>query len=99
MYKVTATPAKDTFINILNQIPEKEKSQVLKPAVRSPYIWIAVANIAVACSLILVLSPQVSLVSKHSQNNPFSAIDAQVDQFEAGIDTEDALLLAKDYNL
>ena len=99
MYKETVSPSTSALINILNQIPEKEKVLVpIRRVTRSPYIWIAGVNMAIAFSLIIVLYPTFENITNTS-NNPFDQIDSQVDQFEASIDNEDANLVASNYNL
>jgi hypothetical protein len=100
MYKETVSPSRDTFINILNQIPEKERLLVPRRVTRSPYIWIAVTNFAVALCLFVVLDPGFSRDGNtNNTDNPFSKIDAQIYQFESTIDKEDAAIVAKDYTL
>jgi hypothetical protein len=99
MYKETVSPSKENLINILNQIPEKEPITLPRRVTRSPYIWIAVTNFAVALCLVIVLYPSFNRDVTVTSDNPFSKIDTAVDQFESIIDKEDAAMVAKDYTL
>jgi hypothetical protein len=57
MYKETVSPSKDTLVYILNQIPEIKETELQdRRAIRSPYRWLVVAQLASvfphsACSL------------------------------------------------
>jgi hypothetical protein len=95
MYKETVSPSRDAFINILNQIPEKEPLVVSRRVTRSPYIWIAFAEVATLCSLLFVVYPTFSDMQK-SARDPFYQIDNQVNQFEASIDAQDIQIAEQD---
>lgn len=100
MYKETVSPSKSTLINILNQIPEKEKVSVpaFKRVTRSPYIWITTLPLVAFCSIMVIVFPSFQNINMHP-NEPFYKIDNQVTQFETSIDAEDAQIIEQDYSL
>lgn len=108
MYKETVSPARDTFINILNQIPEKKTvpmssqthdiSNTPRRAMRSPYIWISVAEFVTLCSLLFAVYPTYKDIRQYS-DNPFYQVDQEVSQFEATIDEEDLQIVDQDATL
>lgn len=100
MYKETVSPSKDTLINILNQIPEKEivSVPVLRRVTRSPYIWIAALEVVTVCSILFAVFPTFNNTNSHL-DDPFYQVDNQVSQFEQSIDAQDAQILEQDYSL
>ena len=98
MYKETVSPSKDTLVYILNQIPEIKETELQdRRAIRSPYRWLAVAQLASVFLIAIAILP--SLQTPEVAQNPFYAIDNQVEQFEASINAEDAEMIQHDYTL
>lgn len=98
MYKETVSPSKDTLVYVLNQIPEIKESELQdRRAIRSPYRWLAVAQLASVCMIALAIIP--TLQTPEATQNPFYAVDQQVDQFEANLNREDAEMMQRDYTL
>lgn len=95
MYKETVSPSREILINILNQIPEKEPLVISRRVTRSPYIWIAFAEVATLCSLLFVVYPTFSNIGE-SERDPFYQIDNEVNQFEASIDAQDIQIAEQD---
>jgi hypothetical protein len=102
MYKESGSPSQDILVKILNQIPEiKEKTQEDRRAIRSPYIWLAVSQMAALVAVVIIFtvpSTEDMLQTLHT-NDPFYTIDAQVEQFERGINEEDYAHMLVDYTL
>lgn len=96
MYKETVSPSRDAFINILNQIPEKEKIEHQRRVIRSPYIWLSVTQYVMLALVILVVSPDILAPYGYGENS-FSAIDAQIEVYEEGINDEDARKILINY--
>lgn len=99
-YRETVSPSKENLIAILSQIPEQKNKQGLfnlntkhtqmeknvdGRAVRSPYMWLAVTEFVMLCSLMLTLLPTIT----KSIDDPFYSIDREIEIFEAGIQGED----------
>jgi hypothetical protein len=103
MYVETVSPSRDMLVNVLNQIPEiKEFKANDRRAIRSPYIWTRVAQFVSVCAIALALYPsffQSPTPSDTYSDNPFYAIDSQVEEFEAGINEEDYQAMLVDYTL
>lgn len=98
MYTETVSPSKAMLVNVLNQIPEiKELPTSDRRAIRSPYRWLAVAQLASALLVAIAVYPSMT-ASQHS-DNPFYEVDAQVEQFEQGINTDDYNRMLSDYTL
>lgn len=98
MYKETVSPSKDTLVFILNQIPEIKETELQdRRAIRSPYRWLAVAQLASVFLIAIAILP--TLQTPEATQNPFYAVDQQVDQFEANINREDAEMMQRDYTL
>lgn len=97
MYKETVSPPREMLMNILDQIPEKEKvNELERRAIRSPYIWIAVTQLVSVFVIAFAVLPTLTEAPSYT-SDPFYAIDTQVDQFEQGINNEDyQRLLAQD---
>ncbi len=98
MYKETVSPSKDTLVYILNQIPEIKETELQdRRAIRSPYRWLAVVQLASVFLIALAIMP--TLEKPEMAQNPFYAVDQQVDQFEQNINQEDAEMMQNDYTL
>jgi hypothetical protein len=98
MYKETVSPSKDTLVYILNQIPEIKETELQdRRAIRSPYRWLVVAQLASVFIIALAVYP--TLQSPEMANNPFYAVDQQVEQFEQNLNNEDAQMMLADYTL
>lgn len=98
MYTETVSPSKAMLVNVLNQIPEiKELPTSDRRAIRSPYRWLAIAQLASVFLVALAIYPSIS-GSQHS-DNPFYEIDAQVEAFEQGINADDYNRMMSDYTL
>lgn len=96
MYKETVSPSKDTLVYILNQIPEIKETELQdRRAIRSPYRWLAFAQLASVFLIALAVYP--TLRTPEIAQNPFYAVDQQVEQFEQTINQEDEQLLLSDY--
>jgi hypothetical protein len=86
MYKETVSPSQKSFQVILSQIPEQNKQKKGR-VIRSPYIWLAVTQAVMLCSILFVT---VSVVTEPAyQSDPFYQIDKQVDDFDASTNQED----------
>lgn len=86
MYKETVSPSRKSFQGILSQIPEQQKPKKGR-VIRSPYIWLAITQVVMVCSIVIVM---ISVVDTPSyESNPFYQIDKQVDEFNASIANED----------
>lgn len=98
MYKETVSPSKGTLVYILNQIPEiKEKELEERRAIRSPYRWLAVAQLASVFLVALAVYP--TLQTRELAINPFYAVDQQVEMFEQNLNAEDERMILADYTL
>ncbi len=98
MYKETVSPSKDTLVYILNQIPEiKETKLQDRRAIRSPYRWLAFAQLASVFLIALAVYPTLS--TPEIAQNPFYAVDQQIESFERSINQEDEQMLNADYPL
>ena len=98
MYKETVSPSKDTLVYILNQIPEIKETELQdRRAIRSPYRWLAFAQLASVFLIALAVYPTLS--TPEIAQNPFYSVDQQVEQFEQQINQEDAAMMASDYTL
>lgn len=98
MYKETVSPSKDTLVYILNQIPEIKETELQdRRAIRSPYRWLAMAQLASVFVIALAVYP--TLQTPEIAQNPFYAVDQQVMEYEQHLNEEDELLLLKDYTI
>jgi hypothetical protein len=98
MYKETVSPSKDTLVFILNQIPEIKETELQdRRAIRSPYRWLVVAQLASVFLIALAVYP--TLRTPEIAQNPFYAVDQQVEQFEKNTNNEDAQMMLADYTL
>lgn len=99
MYKETVSPSRNTLINLLNQIPEKENVKVVNDgrAIRSPYIWLAFTRATALFMILFAVFPTVNEAFAN-RDNPFYYADKQVENFEAGINEEDYANLLVNYN-
>lgn len=84
MYKENVSPPKENLRTILSQIPEQKKSEK-RGAIRSPYIWLAITEIAMLCSVLFAVLPTLTKI----MNDPFYQIDKEVEIFEMGIQNQD----------
>lgn len=101
MYTETVSPSKDTLVCVLNQIPEiKELKASDRRAIRSPYRWLAVAQLVSVLLVAIAVYPTATKVPQQvPTDNPFYEVDAQVEQFEKGINNEDYNMMVSDYTL
>lgn len=98
MYTETVSPSKAMLVNVLNQIPEiKELPTSDRRAIRSPYRWLAVAQLASVFVIALAIYPNIR-GAQHS-DNPFYEVDAQVEAFEQRINADDYDRMISDYTL
>jgi hypothetical protein len=98
MYKETVSPSKDTLVYILNQIPEIKETELQdRRAIRSPYRWLAIAQLASVFLIALAVYP--TLQSPEMAQNPFYAVDEQVESFEQNLNAEDERMILADYTL
>ena len=84
-------PSQGHLKMILSQLPEQKKDNIGR-AVRSPYIWIAITEIVTLCSIIFTIYP--SFTQSEYVQNPFYAVDQQVNDFETSIVNEDSAIQA-----
>ena len=98
MYTETVSPSKDTLVYVLNQIPEiKELPASDRRAIRSPYRWLAFAQLVSVLVVALAVYPNTTRTMV--TDNPFYEVDAQIEQFEKEIDAEDYNMMVSDYTL
>lgn len=98
MYKETVSPSKDTLVYVLNQIPEiKERELQDRRAIRSPYRWLAMAQLASVFLIALAVYPTIQ--TPEMAQNPFYSIDQQVEDFENTMNEEDERMILADYTL
>ncbi len=98
MYKETVSPSKDTLVYILNQIPEIKETELQdRRAIRSPYRWLAIAQLASVFLIALAVYP--TLHTPEMAQNPFYAVDQQVENFEQNLNREDEQMILADYTL
>jgi type VI protein secretion system component VasK len=97
MYKETVSPPEFSLINILNQIPEKEKTEGSRQTIRSPYRWLVLTQIAALAVIVLAVFPTLQDQYMH-RDDPFYATDQQVERFEAGINNDDYNDMLVNYN-
>jgi hypothetical protein len=98
MYKETVSPSKDTLVYILNQIPEIKETELQdRRAIRSPYRWLAIAQLASVFLIALAVYP--TLHTPEMAQNPFYAVDEQVESFEQSLNAEDERMMLADYTL
>jgi len=96
MYKETVSPSHKSLQVVLSQIPEQKNREKML-AVRSPYRWLALTQVAMALSIVFVMV--TTITPPAYQSNPFYKIDKQVDEFEATITQEDYEKSSQDYTL
>ena len=89
MYKENILLDKKNLKNILNQIPEKKFYTNYKQQIRSPYIWIALTEMFMLCSVLIALYPNLNEFYVN-RNNPFYLIDKEIDHFDSYIQYDDA---------
>jgi len=103
MYKETVSPSRDAFVNVLNQIPEKE---IIKHddrrAIRSPYRWklVAFAQVMALSFIVLISYPHYNVTPQEelaALDAGFSQVDRSIEDFEAGINNEDYTRMLVDY--
>ena len=100
MYAETVSPSKDTLVHVLNQIPEmKELKTSDRRAIRSPYRWLAFVQVASVFLVALAIYPNMPRKQTVATDNAFYQVDAQVEQFEKTIDTEDYNMMVSNYTL
>ena len=104
MYKETVSPSRVMLVNVLNQLRVYEKiSASNRRAIRSPYIWVAITQMVSVCVIALAVyptfapKPTPSPATLAYHNDPFYAVDSQVDAFEEKINQEDYQALAQNY--
>ncbi len=98
MYKETVSPSKDTLVYILNQIPEIKETELQdRRAIRSPYRWLAIAQLTSVFLIALAVYP--TLHTPEMAQNPFYAVDEQVENFEQNLNAEDEKMMLADYTL
>lgn len=94
-HATSLSPNPEAFRVLLSHIPEKQTTTPLT-RVRSPYVWLAVTQLVIACSLVVSFYPNL-----HDQylyrNNPFYATDQQVESFEISLQQEDDATMMLDY--
>ena len=83
MYKETVSPSKDSFKMIISQIPEQKLESV--EAIRSPYIWVVFAELAMLCSILVAIIPTLVGIS----DDPFYQVDRNITNFELQIQNQD----------
>lgn len=100
MRKETVSPNRNCLQEILSQIPEK-KTQEDRRAIRSPYTWIAITEIATVLSLFLAILPSYITLTNGSRSYEIEIqkIDSNLDSFERLIDNEDYQKTLDDYSL
>lgn len=88
MYKENILLDKQNLKNILNQIPEKKFDTDHKHQIRSPYIWVALTEMLMLCSVLIALYPNLSEIYLN-RNNPFYLVDKETDHFDSYIQYDD----------
>lgn len=105
MYRETVSPSRSMLSNILTQIPEKNVEKKIANnikipynvrAIRSPYIWLAFTQTVTVAVILLALMPTLSERYIY-RNDPFYAIDKQVDIYERTLNEEDTEMPLVDY--
>jgi hypothetical protein len=98
MYAETVSPSKETLVSILNQIPEIKETELQdRRAIRSPYRWLAIAELVSVFVIALAVYP--ALRNPEITQNPFYAVDQQVETFEQNINAQDEAMMLNDYTL
>jgi hypothetical protein len=98
MYVETVSPSKDNLVRILNQIPEIKEAELQdRRAIRSPYRWLAIVELASVFLIAIAVYP--ALKNPEMTQNPFYAIDRQVETFERSINAQDEQMMLNDYTL
>lgn len=98
MYMETVSPSKDNLVRILNQIPEIKEAELQdRRAIRSPYRWLAIMELASVFLIAIAVYP--ALQNPEITQNPFYAVDQQVQTFEQNINTQDEQMMLNDYTL
>ncbi|MBP9782199.1 MAG: hypothetical protein KBC50_00485 [Candidatus Pacebacteria bacterium] len=88
MYMETVSPPRGGLEHILRELPEHVKySNLPRRAIRSPYIWLGISQLASLCFLVAIMVPGV--IRHPADMDYFQAIDIQVEQFESGINEMD----------
>lgn len=98
MYKETVSPSKDSLVRVLNQIPEIKEKVMERPAIRSPYIWNRIAQVASVCVILLAIATTLPTPTEDLTYSFYEA-DVEIASFEQKIDEEDYQMLLSDYTL
>ncbi len=88
MYKENVSPSETYLQAILSQIPEQKNLKEGR-AIRSPYRWLAITQVATLCAIILAVLPTYVTEMRSAWNNPYYETDKDVEAFEQKIDMED----------
>lgn len=96
MYRETVSPSRSMLHSILNQIPEQNIKTNNVRAIRSPYIWLGFTQVMTVAVILLALVPTLSDTYLY-RNDPFYAVDRQVEEFERNLNEEDAQIPMVDY--
>jgi hypothetical protein len=98
MYMETVSPSKDNLVRVLNQIPEIKETELQdRRAIRSPYRWLAIAQLASVFLIAIAVYP--TLRTPEMAQNPFYAVDQQVETFEQNLNAQDEQMMLNDYTL
>jgi hypothetical protein len=98
MYKENVSPSETYFQAILSQIPEQQKLKEGR-AVRSPYRWLAVTQVATLFAIVIAVLPTYLGSGNDISSNPYYETDKQVESFEQQINNEDYQNNLKDFSL
>ncbi len=98
MYKENVSPSEQRLQVILSQIPEQQNLKEGR-AVRSPYRWLAITQVATLFAIIVAVLPASIGEIRDAYNNPYYETDKQIEAFEQQIDNEDTLKNLVDYSL
>jgi hypothetical protein len=98
MYVETVSPSKDNLVRILNQIPEIKEAELQdRRAIRSPYRWLAIVELASVFLIAIAVYP--ALKNPEMMQNPFYAVDQQVETFERNLNAQDEQMMLNGYTL
>ena len=97
MYKENVSPSESSLLDILSQIPEQQKLKEGR-AVRSPYRWLAMTQMATVFAIIIAVLPSY-LLTGENMSNPYYETDKQIEAFEQALDDEDYQNNLRDYSL
>lgn len=96
LYGENLSAPKDTFISILNQIPEKETHT--SHLIKSPYKWIAFMQLSTLCLVAFISFPAFKDMYVY-RNDSFYFIDKQVQEFESNLDDSSNVVLYYNDNI